>query len=255
LGIRIGILGASLGWVLVSLFFASEPILSMAWVQEFGIALGVLVPWFLVLGLAICLTLRKHKRLRVASSSSDIDPLGPGLLILVGATWFVVLVVLASYVMINPFATILMVLFPTLGLVCCWLGLTGRAAYRAWKGPNIATIAKTVGYLVPFPLLATALLVLTIDGVPLRVRFEISEPAMYDRLDEFERSGKQEEYDSDLVGLYKVDAVYHHAGCVVLQTMRGIDETGGFAYCPGSAPTDPELEHLKDRWWVYRSWH
>jgi len=253
--VHIGLLGATLAWALISVFFASGPIPSLGWMQEFAITMAVLLPWLLVPALVIYRNRKKANQIRISGTTETIESLSPGLLLLVTTTWVLVMLVLASYVMIDPFTTIMLVLFPTLGLAGCWLALTVRAAYRARKAPTMGAIAKTVAYLVSFPLAAIAMFMLTADEVPLRVRFGISETAMYDRLERFERTGEEESYGSDLIGLYKVDAVYRHAGCVILQTMRGIEETGGFAYCPGTPPTDPELEHLKGRWWIYRSWH
>jgi len=246
------VLFGTIGWALISMLFASGFGITAAWVQESVIIFAIFLPWLLVLLVAVQLigTLFNSKthRWRIGSP-------GPWLLLLVTVTWFLIMNLVSSYVMIDPFTAILLVLFPSIGLAGACVVLTVGSVQGLWKTPSAPGIVRMAVVLIPLPIAATALFVLLEDDAPLRARFEASESAMVEKVQHFESSGSESSYDSSLVGLYDVEAVYRHSGCVILQTMRGIDETGGFAYCPGRPPADPELEHLKDQWWIYRSWH
>lgn len=143
-------------------------------------------------------------------------------------------------------------LFFGLALLVSWVLFIIPAAWGAWKRGRFKGIQRIAGYLLPLPV-AIVLLVVG-SSYSLRVRFELSEEALHDQVQRFERGELRTAADSDLVGLYTVEHVDRRYECIVLQTNSGIDMAGGFAYCTSGARPDGDFvraHHLKNNWWKY----
>src|SRR5438552_13465619 len=95
------------------------------------------------------------------------------------------------------------------------------AAWQAWKRGRMYQIHRIGGYLLPLPV--AILLLIAGSSYTLRLRFDLSEEALHDRVQRFERGDTVSPGGSELVGLYTVESIYHRNDCVVLETNSGID--------------------------------
>jgi len=178
-------------------------------------------------------------------------PLGPGLQGLATGAWAFVCLLYTSEPLVEPF-TAMPLLFFGIALLVSWVLFIIPAAWGAWKRRRFKRIQLIAGYLLPLPV-AIVLLVVG-SSYSLRVRFELSEGALHDQVQHFERGDLPTTADSDIVGLYTVEHIDRRYGCIVLQTNSGIDMAGGFAYCTNGGPPTGDFvraDHLKNNWWKY----
>ena len=68
-------------------------------------------------------------------------------------------------------------------------------------------IHRIGGYLLPLPV--AILLLIAGSSYTLRLRFDLSEEALHDRVQRFERGDTVSPGGSELVGLYTVESIYH----------------------------------------------
>lgn len=177
-------------------------------------------------------------------------PLGPGLQALAAFAWAFVCLLYTSEPLVEPF-TAMPLLFFGLALVISWVLFVLPAAWQAWKRGRMYQIHRIGGYLLPLPV--AILLLIAGSSYTLRLRFDLSEEALHDRVQRFERGDTVSPGGSELVGLYTVESIYHRNDCVVFETNSGIDMAGGFAYCVDGPPTGDFVrgEHIKNNWWKY----
>ncbi len=147
-------------------------------------------------------------------------------------------------------------LIGTLGLAGFWV-VVAVIGIRAWSARNSPRARRAAAFLVPFPAVAAAAILLTAQDLPMRARFELSEASLNRVADDYEGGNRD---ISGWAGLYHVLSVHRLEDCTVIITGReSIDELG-FARCseplPEQLPPNVELEKLKGRWWKYtnRDW-
>jgi len=182
---------------------------------------------------------------------SDLTALRPGTLIQVTSAWGLVCLIYASEPLVEPF-TSMPPLFFGLALLASWVFFLIPASWGAWKRSGRGSLGRVAGYLLPMPMVVVVLIIIGLQDLPLKTRFELSEPALFNYFQEFEREGTKPSTESRLVGLYTVEGIYEREGCVVLQTNSGIDLEAGFAYCDNGPEPSEHMEHLRGNWWVYR---
>jgi hypothetical protein len=187
---------------------------------------------------------------------SNVTSLRFGHLMLITSLWVLVWLVFESEPMVDILAGLPLIFF-TLAIFASWIFFLLPASWSAWKGTRHERMRKIAGYLLPLPLGVALLVAAASYDVPIRARFELSEGAMLDRVESFERGNVVSRADSELIGLYTVAHISRLDGCVLLQTNNGIDQEAGFAYCRSGRPEAPteEMDHLKGKWWVYSYFH
>lgn len=249
-----GILGLTLAWLLFTLFWASEPVYGKLGVLQYIFTLALISPWLVLLVFVLYRTGVAASRAGGSAPPLSSDSVAPGIVVLATLSWLLACLLLASEPMIDPFTSMAPFLFGV-SLVLTWPFVVVPLAYRAWKAAGWRRARTIAAYLLPLPVSLAVLSLLLSRDIPVRLRFELSEASLRSHLEQFESSGLPFSGRDARVGLYNVQGVFRRDGCVVLMTHGFIDEEGGFAYCTGPLPSHPQMEHLRDKWWIYRNRH
>ena len=263
--VTLGVAAATLGWVILTLLWAAEPLSGLAvdplgsvtaTAKHVSFFLGLTTPLIALLALLVYRSWKAGSQLRIPLPGSARTALGPGIVALVAVAWGVVSLLLRSEPGYDLMSGILWLAF-TGCLAVAWLSILVPNAYRSWKASGIKKAPAMVSYLLPLPLAAVALFIVIPGRAPLEVRFELSEAALTRYVEQYESTGGESASVTQFVGLYSVGEPYRRDGCLILPTQGGLDYLAGFAYCTGSLPDKPnvDMDHIKGRWWTYEIYH
>jgi hypothetical protein len=256
--VAFGVAAATLGWLILTLVCVSEPLPGVAVDPSASIRVtamslrfyfGVATPLIALLALVTYRHWKAGHHFRLPLPGSARPALGPGIVTLVAVAWLLVTLLLRS----EPgWASGWELWLAFTGcLVVMWLGVLVPNVYQTWKAGGLMKAAMPLSCLIPLPLAAAAVFVAISGQAALKVRFEFSEAALTQYVQQYERTGAA---GMEFVGLFNVGGAYRRDGCIILQTQSSLDYVAGLAYCTGSLPHG-DLDHIKGRWWKYELHH
>jgi hypothetical protein len=256
--VTFGVAATTLGWLILTVLWAAEPLPGiavepLASVRVTAMALsfyfGVTTPMIALLALVTYRYWKAGCHFRLPLPGSARPALGPGIVTLVAVAWLLVTLLLRSEPGWASGWELWLAFTGCLAVV--WLGVLVPNVYQTWKTGGLMKAAMPLSCLIPLPLAAAAVFVAISGQAALKVRFEFSEAALTQYVQQYERTGAA---GMEFVGLFNVGGAYRRDGCIILQTQSSLDYVAGLAYCTGSLPHG-DLDHIKGRWWKYELHH
>jgi hypothetical protein len=252
-------LAITLAWLLYTLYFvghpfpgiAVDPMTSLRLTAMYtGVWTIMAAPLIALLSFAFFARWRSRRRLK-----HDQELPSPLTMILVAIAWIFVSLAIFSEPGPGLILGLPWLLF-SVGLGLVWLVCSVMAARATFKRPALKNVVMTLAYALPIPMAAICLAMYS--GAVLETRFEVSEGALSQHVEEFERTDGESMSGTEMVGLYLVGTPDRRHGCVRVTTNWEMDYYAGFAYCPdGPLPTPPneEFDHFRDDWWRFEVHH